>query len=87
MRGSGVHALGLKGMNGMSNDKIVHLAREQAENNPRFAGFLIFHCPLKEDAIETIHMLNESSHRVQCASFWILFTFLILALQVYYDHG
>ena len=27
------------------------------------AGFIVFHCPLKDDAIETIKMLNESSHR------------------------
>jgi len=28
-----------------------------------FAGFLVFHCPLKEDAVETLKMLADSSHR------------------------
>jgi len=29
-----------------------------------FGGFLVFSCPLKDDAASTIRMLNESSHRV-----------------------
>ena len=29
-----------------------------------FAGFLVFHCPLKGDAVETLKMLADSSHRV-----------------------
>jgi cation-transporting ATPase 13A1 len=29
-----------------------------------FAGFLVFHCPLKADAVETLKMLADSSHRV-----------------------
>ena len=29
-----------------------------------FGGFLVFNCPLKDDAASTIRMLNESSHRV-----------------------
>ena len=52
-------------MDAMSNDKIVHLAREQVESNLRFAGFLVFHCPLKEDAVETLKALADSSHRVR----------------------
>lgn len=28
-----------------------------------FAGFLVFHCPLKQDAVETLKMLADSSHR------------------------
>ena len=64
-RGSRVLALGLKEMDAMSNDKIVHLAREQVESNLRFAGFLVFHCPLKEDAVETLKALADSSHRVR----------------------
>lgn len=27
-------------------------------------GFLVFHCPLKSDAVETLKMLADSSHRV-----------------------
>jgi cation-transporting ATPase 13A1 len=34
------------------------------ESGLRFAGFLVFHCPLKEDAVETLRMLADSSHRV-----------------------
>lgn len=63
-RGSRVLALGVKEMDSMSNDKILHLAREQVESNMRFAGFLVFHCPLKEDAVETLKALADSSHRV-----------------------
>ena len=49
--------LPLKGMDGiiaLSNDKIAHLAREQVESSLRFAGFLVFHCPLKEDSVEML---------------------------------
>ena len=34
------------------------------ESGLTFAGFLIFHCPLKPDAVAAVHMLNHSSHRV-----------------------
>ena len=47
----------LKGMDRiieLSNDKIAYLAREQMESKLRFAGFLVFHCPLKEDAVEML---------------------------------
>lgn len=47
----------------MSEHAINKLDREKVESKLIFAGFLVFHCPLKEDAIETIRMLNESSHR------------------------
>ena len=56
-RGSRVLVLRLKEMDGiigLSNDKITHLAREQMESKLRFAGFLVFHCPLKEDAVEVL---------------------------------
>ena len=46
-------------MDAMSNDKIVHLACEQVESNLRFAGFPAFHCPLKEDAVETLKTLAD----------------------------
>ena len=64
-RDSRVLALGLKEMDAMLNDNIVHLTREQVESNLRFAGFLVFHCPLKEDAVETLKGLDDSSHRVR----------------------
>ncbi len=34
------------------------------ESELSFAGFLVLHCPLKEDAKKSVQMLNESSHRV-----------------------
>ena len=64
-RGSRVLALRLKEMDAMSSDRIVHLAREQVESNLRFAGLLVFHCPLKEDAVETLKGLADSSRRVR----------------------
>jgi manganese-transporting P-type ATPase len=44
--------------------QIKKLARHQVESQLKFAGFLVFHCPLKPDAIETLRMLADSSHRV-----------------------
>lgn len=44
-------------------NKLNHLEREAVESNLHFAGFIVFHCPMKPDAIETIEMLNKSSHR------------------------
>lgn len=63
-RGSRVLALGTKDMNTMKADEINKLGRDQVECNLTFAGFLVFHCPLKEDAVESIKMLADSSHRV-----------------------
>ncbi|THG99504.1 hypothetical protein EW145_g7255 [Phellinidium pouzarii] len=62
-RGSRVLALATKNIEGIRSDKIAHLAREQVESGLHFAGFLVFHCPLKEDAVETLKMLADSSHR------------------------
>ncbi|RDB26777.1 Manganese-transporting ATPase 4 [Hypsizygus marmoreus] len=62
-KGSRVLALGVKEMNAMSHDKINKLPREHVESELIFAGFLVFHCPLKPDAIEAIKMLSDSSHR------------------------
>lgn len=33
------------------------------ESDLTFAGFIVFSCPLKEDSIEALKELNESSHR------------------------
>lgn len=38
--------------------------RELAEKGLTFAGFLVFHCPLKPDTVESIIELHESMHRV-----------------------
>lgn len=44
--------------------QINKLPRDQVERSLRFSGFLVFHCPLKPDAIEALQMLMDSSHRV-----------------------
>ncbi|KAK0496969.1 endoplasmic reticulum Ca-transporting P-type ATPase [Armillaria luteobubalina] len=61
--GSRVLALGMKEMEPLSVDKINKFPREQVESNLTFAGFLVFHCPLKSDAVEVLKMLADSSHR------------------------
>ncbi|KIP05730.1 hypothetical protein PHLGIDRAFT_30782 [Phlebiopsis gigantea 11061_1 CR5-6] len=62
-RGSRVLALGFREMDSMSADKINKLSRDKIESALTFVGFLVFHCPLKADAVETLKMLNDSSHR------------------------
>ena len=57
--------LRLKKMSRMSNDKIDHLACKQVENNLRFAGFLVFHCALKEDTEEALKALADLPHRIR----------------------
>lgn len=44
--------------------RINNYTREEIESELTFAGFLVLQCPLKEDAIKAVRMLNESSHRV-----------------------
>ena len=44
--------------------RINDLKREEVEAELHFAGFLVLQCPLKDDAIKAVQMLNESSHRV-----------------------
>ncbi|KAJ3338398.1 hypothetical protein HDU93_009563 [Gonapodya sp. JEL0774] len=60
-RGSRVLALGYKQVRGSDTKD---LSREQAECALKFAGFLIFHCPLKPDTVEAVKALSKSSHRV-----------------------
>ncbi|AET39046.1 ion-transporting P-type ATPase SPF1 Ecym_3576 [Eremothecium cymbalariae DBVPG len=61
--GSRVLALASKELSSMSTSQIEKIDRGKIENDLVFRGFLVFHCPLKSDAAETIKMLNESSHR------------------------
>lgn len=61
--GSRVLALASKPLSKMSQSQIEDLDRDEVEHGLEFNGFLIFHCPLKNDAVETIKMLNESAHR------------------------
>jgi cation-transporting ATPase 13A1 len=64
-RGSRVLALGMKEMGALSTERINKIARDEVESQLTFAGFLVFHCPLKPDAIESLKMLADSSHRVR----------------------
>ncbi|KAL4783187.1 hypothetical protein BJX76DRAFT_348781 [Aspergillus varians] len=48
----------------LSQGRINNYTREDIESDLTFAGFLVLQCPLKEDAIKAVRMLNESSHRV-----------------------
>ena len=62
--GSRVLALAYKYLEDeIAHSKVNKLEREDVEEGLEFAGFIVFHCPLKDDAIETIQMLNDSSHR------------------------
>ena len=49
--------------NELGQNKINNLKREEVEAGLTFAGFLVLQCPLKEDAMSAVRMLNESSHR------------------------
>lgn len=65
--GARVLALGykyLKEGEELKQGRINDLKREEVECDLHFAGFLILQCPLKDDAIKAVRMLNESSHRV-----------------------
>lgn len=48
----------------LGTNRINDLKREEVECDLHFAGFLVLQCPLKDDAVEAVRMLNESSHRV-----------------------
>ncbi|KAK3312340.1 hypothetical protein B0H66DRAFT_644571 [Apodospora peruviana] len=66
-RGSRVLALAYKHLttnSELGTHKINELKRENVESGLTFAGFLVLQCPLKEDAKQSVQMLNESSHRV-----------------------
>jgi cation-transporting ATPase 13A1 len=66
-KGSRVLALAYKHLSTdseLGSGKINELKREKVEADLHFAGFLVLHCPLKDDAKKSVQMLNESSHRV-----------------------
>lgn len=48
----------------LGQGRINNYKREEIESELTFAGFLVLQCPLKEDAVKAVRMLNESSHRV-----------------------
>lgn len=45
-------------------ERVKRYSREQAEGELNFAGFLIFHCPLKPDSKAAVKSLIESLHHV-----------------------
>ena len=64
--GGRVLALGYRYLSAESElgqNKINNLKREEVEADLTFAGFLVLQCPLKGDAMSSVRMLNESSHR------------------------
>ena len=66
-KGSRVLALAYKYLSTESelgSGRINDFKREDVECDLTFAGFLVLHCPLKDDARKAVRMLNESSHRV-----------------------
>lgn len=65
--GARVLALGYKYLSTqdeIGQNRINNLKREEVECDLHFAGFLVLQCPLKDDAMKAVRMLNESSHRV-----------------------
>lgn len=62
-RGSRVLALGHKFVDGLNKGDVTTIARDVVEKDLTFAGFLVFHCPLKPDAVKTLKELADSSHR------------------------
>ncbi|OMJ07162.1 Manganese-transporting ATPase 1 [Smittium culicis] len=65
-RGGRVLALGSKWIQSnktLSDSKINEFTRDEIESELVFQGFLVFSCPLKEDSVAAIKMLNESQHR------------------------
>lgn len=59
-----VLALGYKPLKAHSVSQALQITREMVESHLIFAGFLIFHCPLKEDSKEAVLNLKDSSHFV-----------------------
>ena len=62
-RGSRVLALGYKWLEGADPSRVNDFTRDQIESQLHFAGFLVFHCPLKADAVASLRHLNDSAHR------------------------
>ncbi|KAJ1988413.1 putative cation-transporting ATPase 1 [Coemansia sp. RSA 1358] len=65
-RGGRVLALGCKWVprnTTFNEEELSDISREEIESDLAFQGFLVFSCPLKEDSVSAIRMLNEASHR------------------------
>jgi len=77
-QGSRVLALGYKKIFTKGRET-TNLQRDAVECDLTFAGFLIFHCPLKPDAVAALKALKESSHRVR-AFFVVVYLFFFFPL-------
>lgn len=62
-RGSRVIALGYRWLERVDRSSVKSLHREDVERDLEFAGFLVLHCPLKPDAVESLRQLADSAHR------------------------
>ena len=64
----GCHMLApwLKGMDRVLNAKIAHLVCKKVESDPQFAGFLIFHCPPKDNTVEEFKLNLWLIHHIRC---------------------
>jgi manganese-transporting P-type ATPase len=64
-RGLRVLALASKVLkSGMTSSQLQKISREDAERDLKFAGFVCFECPLRQDSRKVIRMLKRSSHDV-----------------------
>eukprot|EP00276_Gloeochaete_wittrockiana_P023948 CAMPEP_0184365734 /NCGR_PEP_ID=MMETSP1089-20130417/150349_1 /TAXON_ID=38269 ORGANISM="Gloeochaete wittrockiana, Strain SAG46.84" /NCGR_SAMPLE_ID=MMETSP1089 /ASSEMBLY_ACC=CAM_ASM_000445 /LENGTH=1238 /DNA_ID=CAMNT_0026707081 /DNA_START=169 /DNA_END=3882 /DNA_ORIENTATION=- len=63
-QGFRVLALAAKRMSQMPVNEARALSRDTVESGLSFCGFVVFHCPLKQEATSVVDMLLESSHRV-----------------------
>ncbi|KAI0084651.1 hypothetical protein BDY19DRAFT_1060198 [Irpex rosettiformis] len=67
-QGSRVLALGHREVGGLFVEKITKVHRDDVEVSLIFVDFLVFHCPLKADAMEIPRILNDASHRTPLAT-------------------
>jgi manganese-transporting P-type ATPase len=72
--GSRVLSLGFKWVENLQGkNQINSITREEVESGLNFGGFLVFNSPLKEDAVKSLKMLADSSHRVSLISnLWLI---------------
>eukprot|EP00027_Filamoeba_sp_ATCC50430_P010087 CAMPEP_0168541394 /NCGR_PEP_ID=MMETSP0413-20121227/794_1 /TAXON_ID=136452 /ORGANISM="Filamoeba nolandi, Strain NC-AS-23-1" /LENGTH=644 /DNA_ID=CAMNT_0008571207 /DNA_START=889 /DNA_END=2823 /DNA_ORIENTATION=- len=48
----------------LTMEKVRQMTREELESDVQFAGFLVFHCPIKQDSHHAVKMLKDSSHKI-----------------------
>lgn len=77
--GRRVLALGYKKLaSEISVASLSSMAREDAEKDLEFAGFIVFECPLKADSLATITTLKNSSHKVNTIQIILIVEIFIL---------